>query len=112
MSWQITGLRAWITQRLSAVVLLGLGLYLIAVWAWIHPETYAAWHAMVGAPVPGGAALLIFGALLLHCWVGVRDVILDYVRSKSLRLVLLAALALWLSGLGVWGGRVILGAML
>ena len=112
MSWQMTGLRAWVAQRLSAVVMLGLGLFLVVAWVGARPDSYVSWRALVGAPAVGSALLLVFGALLLHCWVGVRDVILDYVQPKSLRLTLLAVLVLWLAGLGVWGARVLLGVMI
>jgi succinate dehydrogenase, hydrophobic membrane anchor protein len=41
-------------------------------------------------------------ALLLHAWIGVRDVILDYVKPPALRLALLAAVALFLLANGLW----------
>ena len=50
----------------------------------------------------------VFGAALLaHAWVGLRDVILDYVRPAALRLSLLGLLALALATLGVWFIRIV-----
>lgn len=94
-----SGLRAWIWQRLSAVVLAA-GILAGALWnGW---DDYQSWRTLVSQP--WGAALLglLSGALLAHSWVGMRDIILDYVAPRGLRYTLLAALALWLIFLGCW----------
>ena len=46
-----------------------------------------------------------------HAWVGIRDVILDYVRRPLLRLTLLALLWAWLLALAVWLLRILIGVM-
>lgn len=43
-----------------------------------------------------------FAALLAHAWIGVRDVILDYVHPVAIRFFALAVLALGLTGAGFW----------
>lgn len=94
-----SGLRAWILQRLSAVVLTA-GILAVALWDGL--DDYQSWRTLVMQP--WGAALLglLGGALLAHSWVGMRDIILDYVAPRSIRYALLAALALWLIFLGSW----------
>ncbi len=47
-------------------------------------------------------AALFFAALLLHTWVGMRDVILDCVRPLAARSALLAVLAVSQTAIGVW----------
>lgn len=111
MSHQITGLRAWMLQRLSALYLAGYTLWAL-VYFLLHPVTdHAAWRALWAQPAMGIGAALLFIALLVHAWVGMRDVILDYVRAPLLRLALLALLWGWLLVLAVWLLRILIGVM-
>ena len=43
-----------------------------------------------------------FVALLSHMWVGLRDVVFDYVQPASLRPLLAGVLGSALAGVGVW----------
>lgn len=104
----MTGIRAWILQRLTAVYMLGYLLFLAGALARYAPDGYPAWRGMLSVPLISSATLLFFTALLVHAWVGIRDVILDYVRPAVMRLALLALLGLWLVGLGIWVARVLL----
>jgi succinate dehydrogenase / fumarate reductase membrane anchor subunit len=84
------GQRAWLLQRATALVLLIL-LLLGALRLWTEgPLSYARWHEL--ATSTHGAVLIavFFAALCLHAWVGVRDILLDYVHPPALRLALLA----------------------
>lgn len=111
MTQQITGLRAWTLQRLTALYLLAYLPYILGA-ALVHgPTDYARWHAMLAQPLTATASLLFVAAVLFHCWVGVRDVILDYAPNPTLRLALLALLGLWLVGLGLWAARVLITVM-
>jgi succinate dehydrogenase / fumarate reductase membrane anchor subunit len=67
-----------------------------------HPVAgYVQWRDWVAAPGVSLAFLVFFGALLMHMWVGLRDVVLDYAKP-GLRRALLGVLALGLLGLGAW----------
>ncbi|WJW76744.1 succinate dehydrogenase, hydrophobic membrane anchor protein [Thiohalobacter sp. IOR34] len=108
MSRQAQGLRAWLLQRLTAVYVALFSLYLIQHF-WRQPvEDHAAWQAWLARPLVNLGVGLFFLALLLHAWVGVRDVIMDYVRHTGLRVALLGLLALTLAGCGLWLGRLLL----
>lgn len=103
MSQYLSGLPAWLVQRLSALYLV---LFTLAamIWWWVTPPLdYAAWRALIASPVSGVAITMAFLALLLHSWVGIRDVILDYAgRNAGIRLLLLALLGGWLIAQAVW----------
>jgi succinate dehydrogenase / fumarate reductase membrane anchor subunit len=107
VSQHVDGLRIWMLQRISALYLAA---YLIGVtgWFWLHPVTgYDGWRSWFTHPLAttGSAGFLL--ALLVHGWVGLRDVILDYVHSLGLRLVLLTLIAFLLIGCGFWGMRIL-----
>ena len=92
-----SALPAWLVQRLSALYMLLFLLYALASWTLVQPAGYAAWRAWVLAGPMRLPALLFFAALFLHAWVGLRDVILDYVHPIWLRLGALTLVAIGLT---------------
>jgi succinate dehydrogenase / fumarate reductase membrane anchor subunit len=99
------GLRAWLLQRFTAIYL---ALYLVAVlvYAVAHDElSYVEWRTWIGQPWMGVATALFALALLLHVWVGMRDVLIDYVKAVWLRLLLMGAGALILLASLLWTVR-------
>ncbi len=101
------GLRAWIWQRVSA---LAMALYLLVFGGWLllsPPGSWLEWRDLMSNAAVNLATGLFFVALLMHAWVGGRDVLIDYVHSTALRLALLATMALALAGSGLWMLRVL-----
>ncbi len=97
-----SGQRAFVLQRLSALVLLAFlaaGALRLAFGA---PLSFAQWQAWSAQPLAAAALLVLTVALLLHAWVGIRDVVLDYVHPLALRLTILAIAATGLAGLALW----------
>lgn len=108
MSRQASGLKAWLIQRLSAVYLGLFGSYMLLRLALAPPTEHAVlltW--MASGPVALGG-LVFIGLLLAHTWVGLRDVLIDYVKPPALRLGLLTLVALLLLGCGLWGFQTVL----
>ncbi|MGD9942836.1 MAG: succinate dehydrogenase, hydrophobic membrane anchor protein [Burkholderiaceae bacterium] len=90
---QLSGQRAWLLQRVSALMLL-LAALAFVLFALLAPRPdWRAWQAFVAHPL-GASCLVGFAlAIAIHAWVGVRDILLDYVHRTGLRLALLAAVA-------------------
>lgn len=99
---RLTGLRAWWVQRTSAICMLLFVLFLLWSFGFQPVADYAHWHEWMARPGITIAVFVFFVALLAHMWVGLRDVLLDYVRPASVRKGLLAAVALGLLGVGLW----------
>ena len=102
MKRPLGALQPWLVQRLSAVFML-----LFLGFALVHflvdpPHSYDAWRAWVDQPAVGIGARLFFAALLIHAWVGLRDVTLDYVKPLGVRIAVLAVIALALLGAAAW----------
>ncbi len=94
MSRAAQGLRAWLMQRFTAVYL---AVYLLTTLALITsrgPFTYAEWRSWLAGPWMSVSTTLFALALLLHVWVGIRDVLIDYMHAVWLRLLFMAATAL------------------
>lgn len=112
MTWRAAGFRAWLWQRVTAAYMAAF-ILLFAIAAMVkQPDTYTEWKAWIGDGRVAVALGLFFAALLLHSWVGVRDVLIDYVRPMALRLSLLALVALGLLAVGLWIFRSLLLATL
>ncbi len=102
MTWRAHGMRAWLLQRLSAAYL---ATYIIAslILFMICPvDSYTSWRDAFANPVMNIGTLLFFVALLIHAWVGMRDILIDYVHPTMLRFALLNALMLALLSMGIW----------
>lgn len=107
MTRVLTGLRAWVVQRISGAYLGAFILYLLLAMAAAPPRDYAAWQAWLAAPAMVVATGLFFLALLYHAWVGVRDVILDYVHTLAARAVVLGLVMASLLAQGIWVAAVL-----
>ena len=105
-----TGLRAWALQRVSAIYLAGFFVYLLHYFAAAPAADYAAWRAWVAQPAVAVTMELGFLSLLIHAWVGVRDILIDYVHPPPIRLSLLFQFGFALAACGLWALQVIIQA--
>ncbi len=108
MSQHTHGLRTWLLQRLSAVYLAVYLVYVIAAAMHHGNYSYEEWHAWLVHPVMSIATAGFILAMLAHGWVGMRDVILDYIHVLGVRLLLLTLTGLMLVTCGLWALRVLL----
>lgn len=108
MKKAVSGLRAWMVQRFTALYLLGFFLFAIAHFALAPPDSYQVWRAWISGAAIQVATALFFISLLLHAWVGLRDVAMDYVHPLPLRIAVFALLVFTLAGLGIWALRILL----
>lgn len=108
MSRGAQGLRAWLLQRVTAVYLGLFTLYLLVQFLVAAPLGYPQWSAWAGMPLVAIGLALYVIAMLLHAWVGMRDVLIDYVHPVGVRLGLLGIMAFGLLGCGLWALRALL----
>jgi len=108
MSGVLTGLRAWVLQRASAVYLLLFVLFMPVVVIFKRLDSVDAWQAFIYSPVVTITWILFFASLFLHAWVGIRDVLIDYVHSFAIRALLLSVLAIYLMAMMFWILKILL----
>jgi len=68
---------------------------------------YAGWKALWSHGFVRFAALLAVISLLLHAWIGVRDIFMDYVKPTGLRLALQVLVILALVLYGAWSVQIL-----
>jgi succinate dehydrogenase / fumarate reductase membrane anchor subunit len=103
--WSLTGsgLRDWLWQRLSAVVLAAYTLVLCAFF-FMHPEVdYTQFYAFFSLLWMRIFTLIALLGLVIHAWVGMWTVLTDYIKSASLRFMLEVLVILSLAVFFGWG---------
>lgn len=103
-----SALASWWWQRLTAVyAALFTLIALPALWIW-SPGSAEGWAALMGRPPVAVASLLYLIAILWHTWIGMRDVLMDYVHRSGWRLLATGLVAVWLWACGIWGAAALL----
>jgi len=105
MSRKASGLKAWVLQRATAIYIGLFALYLLLVMLFAAPASYAAWRDWFATPLMGIATLVFVVAILMHAWVGIRDVIIDYVWNTPARVTVLSLVALGLVACALWASQ-------
>jgi succinate dehydrogenase / fumarate reductase membrane anchor subunit len=101
------GTRGWLAQRITALVM---ALYTpVALYIFLSraPWTYEAWKAFFAQGWVRIATLLFVVSLAWHAWVGVRDILMDYIKHDGLRLALLVVTVLLLAGYVSWAVEIL-----
>ncbi len=80
------GLIDWLAQRVTAVFMVVYIVLFVVVVVSTVPQDYAAWVAIFDFQWMRIASFLFFMALFWHAWVGVRNVLMDYVKPVAVRL--------------------------
>jgi succinate dehydrogenase / fumarate reductase, membrane anchor subunit len=96
------GWREWLAQRVTAVIMAVFAVVIFAFFAVHGSVNYEQWKSLFGSPLFRILALLFLISVYYHAWIGVRDVLMDYIKSVSLRLSLQVLVILALIGFTIW----------
>ena len=83
-----SGVHDFILLRASAVILACYTIFLVGFIACSSPLTFEIWHGLFSTLPMKVFTLLALVALLVHAWIGVWQVLTDYVKCAKLRAVL------------------------
>jgi succinate dehydrogenase / fumarate reductase, membrane anchor subunit len=101
------GMRDWLSQRVTASLM---ALFTIAVIVQVllpGPMGYDKWAGMFSHQWMKVLSFVVIVSLLIHVWVGMRDIWMDYVKPVAVRLVLQVATIVWLVGCAGWAVQVL-----
>jgi len=102
------GIRDWLAQRVTAVLMAVFTLVVLAQLLLTRGEIgYDKW---AGIFAPQAMKMLTFATivgLVYHVWVGMREVLMDYVKPVGVRLVLQILVIVWLVGCAGWAIQVL-----
>ena len=101
------GLRDWLSQRVTAVVMAFFTLILLVQLLLPGPLGYERWAGIFSAQWMKLLTLVVVLALAWHAWVGMRDIWMDYVKPVGARLGLQVLTIVWLLGCTAWAVQVL-----
>jgi succinate dehydrogenase / fumarate reductase, membrane anchor subunit len=101
------GLRDWLMQRVTSVVMAAYAVFFAVYFIAKSPQSYAAWRALFAPQWVRVLSMLFLISLLLHAWVGVRDIYMDYIKSAGVRLVLQMLTIVALLGYTIWSAAIL-----
>lgn len=102
------GLMEWLLQRISSLYMAGFVVYLILRFVVAPAADYAAWKSWFAAGVVRLAWALFVLSLLVHAWVGLRSIYMDYLHPVWLRFSISLLTAFGLLAMGLWFAQILL----
>jgi succinate dehydrogenase / fumarate reductase, membrane anchor subunit len=101
------GMRDWLSQRVTAVLMVVFTLLLLVQLLMPGPLGYDRWAGIFAAQWMKVITFVVIVSLAWHAWVGVRDIWMDYVKSVAVRLTLQVLTLVWLVGCAGWAVQVL-----
>jgi succinate dehydrogenase / fumarate reductase membrane anchor subunit len=101
------GLRDWLAQRITAVLMALFTIALLAQLLLGGPLGYDRWAGIFSQQWMKVLTFVTLLSLAFHAWVGVRDIWMDYVKPVGMRLALQVFSIVWLLGCAGWAIQVL-----
>jgi succinate dehydrogenase / fumarate reductase membrane anchor subunit len=101
------GVGGFLAQRLTAAYMALFTLVFATVLLTTRPTDYSSWKTLVSQGWLRFGLFLFVVCVLVHAWIGMRDIWMDYIKPTGLRLTLEAATAFWLVGCGGWAVQIL-----
>ncbi|HVY05451.1 MAG TPA: succinate dehydrogenase, hydrophobic membrane anchor protein [Burkholderiales bacterium] len=96
------GLTDWLAQRVTAVIMAVYVIVFVGMLLACTPKSYDDWHRLFAHQAMRIATLVFFLSLFWHAWIGMRDILMDYIKPTGVRLVLEVAVVLVLVAYAIW----------
>lgn len=101
------GLKDWLAQRVTALTMAVYAVVFAGILLICPPQHYGDWRALFENQLMRVATFVFFVSLFWHAWIGVRDILMDYVKSTAARLGLQAMVILLLVGYAGWAIQIL-----
>lgn len=103
------GIQDWLLLRASAIIMTLYVIYLVAFIVGASPLNYGVWLDFFSSRLTQVFTLLTLLCVLVHAWIGMWQVLTDYVKPLALRLLLQLAIVVVLVVYLVYGTLVVWG---
>jgi succinate dehydrogenase / fumarate reductase, membrane anchor subunit len=102
------GLRDWLAQRVTGALMALFTIILLAQLLLTKgPVGYDKWAGIFSAQWMKTLTFAVIVAMLYHAWIGMREILMDYVKPTSVRLALQIFSIVWLVGCAGWAVQVL-----
>jgi succinate dehydrogenase / fumarate reductase, membrane anchor subunit len=96
------GLRDWLAQRVTAVLMALFTLLVLVQLLLPGALGYDLWAGIFSSLWMKALTFAVVVALAYHAWVGMRDILMDYVKPLGARLVIQVLSLVWLAACAGW----------
>ena len=101
------GLKDWLIQRITAVLIAVYSIILVCVLVQHMPLDFISWKAVFTPIWFRILTLMALIAIFWHAWIGMRDILMDYVKNTGVRLFLQTSVVLALIFYGLWSATIL-----
>lgn len=102
------GMMEWLWQRVTSIYMAGFVVYVIVYLSLSPLPDQTAWKAWFAIGYVRMAWTIFILSILVHAWIGMRSIYLDYLHPLWLRFSISLFTALGLLALGLWAARILL----
>ncbi len=102
-----SGLREWMVQRGTAIVMVACALIWILAFASHSLDGYEEWKAFMDGRWIKVVTFLFFASLSWHAWIGGRDIFMDYIKNDGFRMMKHFGLIIYLSACLIWAASIL-----
>lgn len=103
------GLRDWLMQRITAVIMAIYTLFIASFFLFHTALEFSDWKYLFSHAPVRYFTLLALLSMFLHAWVGMRDIIMDYIHSTMARLIMHSAVIIVLVIYFIWAANILWG---
>ena len=103
------GMRDWLIQRITAVVMAAYCLVLTGYVLFVPQTNYDLWTSLFSSQIVRTFSLLFLMSLFYHAWIGIRDIVMDYVKPAAVRLAIHVLVILALLLYTIWSVQILWG---
>ena len=101
------GLKDWIVQRATAIYMALFSAVFVFCLLGLPEFSFSNWVELFSKASVRFFGLLFVLALCYHAWIGVRDILMDYVKPVGVRFALHLTTFLLLAGYAGWAVRIL-----
>lgn len=103
------GIKDWLIQRVTAVLMVIYLLVLASVLWVVAPQDYAAWKSIFSHQWMRIASFVFLMSVFWHAWIGMRNILMDYVHPTAIRLTVQILVIIALLFYLVWSAEILWG---
>ncbi len=103
------GVRDWLIQRITAALM---ALYSVALAAWLLWQPvldYDTWTGLFSSQWVRSFTLLFLLSVFYHAWIGMRNIVMDYIKQDEARLLIHVMVILILLLYTIWSVQILWG---
>ena len=103
------GWQDWLAQRVTAVIMALFSVVIVGFFIVKGSIGYADWRDLFHGQLFRILALLFLLSVIYHAWIGIRDVLMDYLKPVGIRLTANVVVLLFLVACAIWSVAILWG---